>query len=234
VAYARARADFVAFLDDDEVPAPGWLEELLRVQIAFSADIVTGPVLSNFEAPVPRWLAEEPFFTRPRFRTGTRLGVARTGNVLIRSAVLRSDQPFDERFALSGGEDTLLFLQLANAGHVIVWADEAEVWESVPPSRTTVRWVMQRAFQSGNCWSLCEVEVRPSPITRGLRLAKGLTRVLQGVFLLPGVLVFGRGAGLKALRYLCIGAGNVTGALGVRLQRYPASNGRHHKGKVVG
>jgi glycosyltransferase involved in cell wall biosynthesis len=38
-----ARADFVAFLDDDEVATAPWLTELLRVQGRYAADVVTGP-----------------------------------------------------------------------------------------------------------------------------------------------------------------------------------------------
>jgi succinoglycan biosynthesis protein ExoM len=40
---ARDQADLVAYLDDDEVPEPRWLEELLVVQQAHAADVVAGP-----------------------------------------------------------------------------------------------------------------------------------------------------------------------------------------------
>ena len=234
VRHAREWADYIVFVDDDEVPTPGWLSQLVHAQRTFDADIVTGPVLSDFETPVPSWLPREPYFTRPRYPTGTRLGVARTGNVLIRAAVLPDERPFDDRFNLSGGEDTLLFLKLAEAGHTIVWADEAEVWESVPASRTTAGWILRRAFQVGNSWSRCELELRPSPFIRSMRLAKGLTRVLQGLLLLPSALVLGRRAGLKALLYMSTGAGNTTGALGVRFEHYRLPNGRAGKAGVVG
>ncbi|HEY7768427.1 glycosyltransferase, partial [Longimicrobium sp.] len=46
VAAAReAGAEMMAFIDDDEVPQPGWLDELLRVQAQHDADVVAGPVL---------------------------------------------------------------------------------------------------------------------------------------------------------------------------------------------
>jgi GT2 family glycosyltransferase len=48
-------ADFAAFLDDDEVPEPDWLAELLAAQAASGADAVVGPVVRAFEAPVPQW-----------------------------------------------------------------------------------------------------------------------------------------------------------------------------------
>src|SRR5262249_22718479 len=42
VAAALERAEFVAFIDDDEVPSPQWLDELLRVQAETGADAVAG------------------------------------------------------------------------------------------------------------------------------------------------------------------------------------------------
>jgi succinoglycan biosynthesis protein ExoM len=220
VEWAREAADFIAFVDDDEIPHPAWLDQLLTVQGHHDADIVTGPVLSVFEVPVPHWLAQEPAFGRPRFPTGSRVEVARTGNVLIRVAKLGDTFRFDPRFGLSGGGDTLLFLQLRQAGSSIVWADEAVVDEWVPARRATALWSLKRAFRAGNAWSLCEREVRPSQMVRLLRLAKGMVRVTQGVALLPTAIVLGRQGAVRALRYICLGAGNAAGAMSLRYQAY--------------
>ncbi len=45
IAAARG-ADFIVFVDDDEVVSPDWLEELLTVQQHTGASLVAGPVLS--------------------------------------------------------------------------------------------------------------------------------------------------------------------------------------------
>src|SRR6266540_6484865 len=54
--------DFVAFIDDDEVPEPRWLAELARVQRSSGAAIVTGPVLPMLPPTAPRWARDGRFF----------------------------------------------------------------------------------------------------------------------------------------------------------------------------
>ena len=48
----------------------------------------------------------------------------------------------------------------SEAGVSPMLMDEAEVWESVPASRTTAGWILRRAFQVGNSWSRCELGMR--------------------------------------------------------------------------
>ncbi|MCA1706726.1 MAG: glycosyltransferase, partial [Actinobacteria bacterium] len=55
-------ADFLAFLDDDELPERDWLEELMIVQSATGADIVVGPVRPRLPEPVPDWFRDGNFF----------------------------------------------------------------------------------------------------------------------------------------------------------------------------
>jgi glycosyltransferase involved in cell wall biosynthesis len=50
--------DFFALIDDDEVPEPDWLDQLLLAQSKTKADVVQGRVVPHFEEPVPRWIAE--------------------------------------------------------------------------------------------------------------------------------------------------------------------------------
>src|SRR5262245_34913187 len=129
------RDDFVAFLDDDELPEPGWLAALLRAQREHAADAVAGPCRPRFAEPPPDWVVAGGFFERPHFASGERLEVAFTHNVLVRSAALAGlGALFDERLALCGGEDVELFRRFVRQGHRIVWADDAVVYDVVPAS----------------------------------------------------------------------------------------------------
>jgi len=227
VAAAReAGAGMMAFIDDDEVPQPGWLDELLRVQARHQADVVAGPVLPVFEGEVPEWVKRGGFFEAPRLPTGAHKRDPGAGNVLIRMAVLRDmPEPFDPRFTLTGGEDTHLFLRLASAGAVMVWADEAVAHEWTPATRTRARWILQRVYRTANTWSACEREIHPSPRAAAMRVAKGLARIGIGVATLPAGLVKGRSGVVRSLWYIAFGAGNLTGLTRLRFQEYRTIHG---------
>ena len=215
LATATARADFTAFVDDDEFVDPLWLDELLAVAGSYGADVVFGPVLSCFESEVPTWVLQGRFFERPRRVTGTQMAHGYTGNCLLRSASLAAAGiSFADRFGLSGGEDTHFFLRLNHAGLDMRWADRAVAHEIVPPSRVNARWILRRAFRVGCTWSLSEQAVLPLPMTRAKRIAKGVTRCLQGA----AMLIVGPARGLHAVvrgaQVACTGAGNIAGAFG--------------------
>lgn len=218
--------DFVAFIDDDEVPDPRWLVELMRVQAQVEADVVTGPVLPVFEEPPPAWAVRGAFFERPRFTTGTRLTYARTSNVLISAALLASPPaPFDVRFGLNGGDDTHFFMRVRLAGAHIAWADEAVVSEVVPPTRVSVPWVTRRAYRRGNTLSLCLRDLRDTWPNRGRRAAAAGVHVLAGVGRLLTAIVGGRASAVAGVAQVAYGLGLATGLVGVRYDEYRTIHG---------
>lgn len=228
VTAARAGgADFIAFIDDDEVPEPHWLDELLRVQAEYRADVVSGPVLTVFEEEVPAWLRRGNFFETRRRATGTRVEDPGAGNALIRVEALDGmEEPFDPRYSLTGGEDTHLFLRLAGAGRTMVWADDAVAHEWTPATRARARWILQRVYRTSNTWSMCERELRPSPRVAAIRAAKGVARIGYGAALLPFALLRGRHQVVRSLWYMAFGAGNLTGLLGLRYDEYRTIHGK--------
>lgn len=227
VASARPGTELVAFIDDDMVPSPAWLDELLHAREAYGADVVLGPTLRRFEGEVPAWVRRGGFFGDRRMPTGTAVEHGGIGNSLIDARLLReSAAPFDERLALTGGEDTHFFLRAARAGKRLVWADEAVAYERVPASRATAGWILRRGYRVANTWSWCERELSLTPRVAALRVGKGLARIGMGLAMLPVGALLGRHVLVRGLYQVAFGAGNLAGLLGHHLREYRTTQGR--------
>jgi len=198
---AAAEFDILVFIDDDERPSSGWLAALVSTYREFRSAAVVGPVVSEYSVQPDQWIVDGRFFDRRRLATGTRVDLAATNNLLLDMNQVRSfGLEFDERFGLSGGSDTLFTRQLHAAGGVMIWCDEALVYDIVPEHRLTRRWVLQRAFRSGNTWMRTSLEMAPTPAARTLirteLAARGAARVLGGT----GRMVFGAVTGRRSQR----------------------------------
>ncbi|KXG78337.1 hypothetical protein AN618_04030 [Fervidicola ferrireducens] len=213
-------ADYVAFIDDDEWPHQYWLDELLEVQRTYNSEVVLGPVLPYYDPTTPSWVIKGRFFERPRYPTGTSIKYGRTGNALIKASVFEQIGLFDEKFALSGGEDTHFFMRLLQTGGKIIWADDAVVYEEVPKSRSNLHWILRRAYRVGNTLALCERELLKAPTTLTFRIAKALVRIAFGVVLLPPSFLVGFHSLVKSLVYILQGMGQLSGVVGIRYAEY--------------
>lgn len=224
VACAEEDVDFIAFIDDDEVPESSWLDELLHVQQLHNADVVAGPVLPYFNESVPLWVKRGNFFERSRRPTGYPIDVAATNNALVRSEVFRKmEKIFDERFIAPGGEDADFFMRVYRAGYSIIWANDALVYEWIPKSRANAKYLLQRAYRAGKLYTLCELELSDlSFAVRARRTARRTVkvsgRILLGLLLIPLSLVGERHVLVKALQYTCSGAGALVGIVGRRVE----------------
>ena len=148
---AAANTDLLVFIDDDEVPVEDWLANLLATYRQFSSVGVVGNVLRKYEVPPDPWILAGRYFDRDPIDTGTRVHAAGTGNLLLDlNQVRAADVWFDPVFGLSGGSDTLFTRQLVRGGGELIWCADAPVYELIPASRLTRKWVVTRAFRIGN------------------------------------------------------------------------------------
>jgi succinoglycan biosynthesis protein ExoM len=230
ISQARNRAvgeagevDFIAFIDDDEVPEPGWLDELLWAQQRFGADVVAGPVLPSFTADVPEWIREGKLFDRAPHASGEFLDFCSTNNSLVAHPVFDRVRAFDERFGLTGGEDTHFFLRIRRAGFKIAWSAEAIVHERISTGRANLKWILRRAYRGGNNWVLVESTLDERVSTRFVRVIKAFVRIVLGSCRASISLFLGKAALTRALRSICLGAGMLTGLADWEFQEYKSA-----------
>ncbi len=193
-AIAQAQGQFVAFIDDDEVPPEGWLLGLYTARQNFGCDGVLGPVIPYFDFPPPTWVTKGKFFDRPRHSTGYKLSWAecRTGNVLFRRSILPStEQPFRAHFD-TAGEDMDFFRRTIDNGCIFMWCAEAPVYELVPPSRCSRSFLLNRALLRGS-------NFRKHPADRIKNLAKSVAAVPVYALALPVLALFGHHLFLRYL-----------------------------------
>lgn len=226
VELARPGSDWIAFIDDDEEPGPGWLAELFRVQATYQADVVTGPVIPRFVGDVPRWAVKGGLFNRLRFATGTRRNRAFTNNVVFRAEIFDRVRPhFDERMVMTGGSDAHFSRRVDRAGYKIIWADQAEVFERFPASRATARWVYLRAYRIGTTTSFIARDLRPLPVAVGSMMAVAFYRFARGLVLAAAGAVLGRHWIVAGVRQIAYGAGMLVGLFGGRYEEYRSTHG---------
>ena len=167
---ALARGEFVAFIDDDEVPDPRWLAELHAAVSATGADGGFGPVEVRFDDDVPPWITRSTFFERAVLATGVTVPwwQARSGNALIRRSSLGTRaQPFDPRFGSTGGEDTDLFYRMIRQGARFIAVESARVVEQRSRHRSSGWWMLRRSFRQGG--TIVDVSLRNERAATRLR-----------------------------------------------------------------
>jgi succinoglycan biosynthesis protein ExoM len=145
-------AAFFAMIDDDEVPEPDWLEQLLLAQARTGADVVRGAVVPDFPHEAPGWIKGGGFFGWPKrgLADGAELASASSNNVLVRMTAVRAlGLRFDTSLTFTGGTDALFFRQMKLAGCRIVYAADARVREIVPPERATFGYLWRVHYKQG-------------------------------------------------------------------------------------
>jgi len=215
-------AQFIAFLDDDEVADSNWLASLVSGQSDFLADVIQGSVSSQLDDGGPAWVRRGRFFELQPMTKGVQLETAATNNVLIRNSALSDlNGPFDIRYGMTGGDDTHLFCCLRKNGGSIIAFPEAKVTETVPVTRQSVRWLWTRALRSGATYTQVQRDVIQEKFWRWRRLAAIASRAVRGMaFVLTGILTLRFDRVVKGIVHFAVAIGTMSGLLHIQINEY--------------
>lgn len=186
-------ADFVAFIDDDDLPRPNWLVTLLDRQAVTHADLVFGTWI--LDASMPQWARESGIFRSPvKFKGGSKPSryslphCASTCNVLAGRDILLqvgADGPiFCHAFRFSGGEDKDFFIRAERVGAKLASADGSVIQRNHESERYTLRGLLSRGFKNG-CSNIYMARAHGSWRRIAKLLAKSLLKLLMSLILLP-------------------------------------------------
>lgn len=221
-------ADFIAFVDDDQLVEPLWPSKLIHLAQEKDADAVAGRWQPYFEDGVPDWVRFSGFWDRPALATGEPAREFGTGNVLVRlSLMMTVPGPFDESRNLEGGTDALFFDEFHRRGNVTLWYDEPLVHERIPRSRATARWMLKRTYRVGLGNGHRFITGSPEPSEKLFFALEAASRAVKhSLLLLPSGLLGGRLGFVKRGCRLAEAAGRLGGLAGLRLREYAQTHGK--------
>lgn len=219
-------AQFVAMLDDDEWPSPQWLDELLRAQGWTGADVVEGSILFDLPPGAQSWGADFDGLRSMRRPSGPADMLEGAGNILVtRACLVGMAAPwFDPAFGLTGGEDRDFFERVKAAGGRFAWADEAVAYAAVPATRTSLKWMFERAYGIGNAEMRVFLKHQPRAAARCCEYLK-IALALLLTPLLFVILAAAPNRAADALRRLFRNAGKLSAVMGWRYNAYAVTHG---------
>jgi succinoglycan biosynthesis protein ExoM len=140
-------AEWIAFLDDDEIAEPGWLSALYLARD--TGDVVFGPVRALYADTAPDWLVRGDFLSKQPALRRHGVDTGPSANALVRRTSIGA-LIFDESLGRTGGEDTVFFAALHDRGVRLAFCENAVACEPAAAERSTLRALMLRNFASGH------------------------------------------------------------------------------------
>lgn len=217
-------ADWIAFIDDDEIAELDWLANLMTEEYADAA-IVAGRVEGILPNPSPFWMV--PRSEKQPIKEGTELKTARTGNCRFSTTLLKNGLRFDERLGLAGGEDGEFFTALHRSGAKIRYTDRAVTYETFHIERFTYYAQMYGVYCRASSelirlarrcgWFVAFSRQAPSAIAH--LLIGPLLLVISPIAALGGTIFFKRCA-LAGGRHSARAIGLLVGLAGILPQQY--------------
>ena len=221
--FANAEGDYLALIDDDELPKRDWLLRLYKAIREYDADGVLGPVLRQFDHRPPSWLEKSSLLTRRVNPSGMKVaqGASRTGNVFLkRSVVAGESTPF--RVELRAGEDQDFFDRKIREGYHFVWSSDAVVFEVNLVGRSRWQYIVRRTLLQG----ASDIHI-PSFGTR--LIAKSVAGAVVYAAVLPFTLLCGTHRFMEIAKKLTYHTGRLLMAAGINPVREAYATDAKHE-----
>lgn len=195
--YLSAHA-WVAFLDSDSVPLPGWLEAFLAAEPT-PQEVLLGAVLYYADTNPHPWVAYLRWRERLRSQGSPTFKNFLSGNAFLPAQAFLASQGMDPQIRRHGLGDTELGWRLQEAGYRFRYVPAARVWSDASLSLGAV---LLRAYEMGryNLRYLAQKHPAMVPhlfggkwlhqswrrvLLRGLFALTGTSRLLKGLPALP-------------------------------------------------
>ncbi len=204
----------IAFLDDDAVATPDWLERIQEVltESAHPPAVIGGRVLPRWEAPLPHWWPQQlrgllsiiEFEGRGEYRTAAlpRTLEPYSVNMVVNRAAVIAVGSFDAQLGRVGtrllsDEDVHLAWKLQDAGYSARYDSRVVVFHQIQAPRLRPEWLLDRLYWQGASTVLTRRLLRQAGQPR-LELAR---RLLVEVLCAPAALLPGSSTWLLAMRW---------------------------------
>jgi succinoglycan biosynthesis protein ExoM len=211
----EARAEWIAFLDDDEIADPLWLSRLVTAAKCGGWDAVLGPVQAIYRREASDWVRRADFHSSGAIWVRGVIQTGHTSNVLIRRSAI-GPLRFELAFGRTGGEDIDFFYRFYDRGGRIGFAPEAWVQDPVPQEREQFRWVAVRWFRFGQTHAERVLSQTRTPADRALAVLTTSAKV--GIYAAAALLALPfEVLRIKAAIRAVMHAGAVARLLGKRL-----------------
>jgi glucosyl-dolichyl phosphate glucuronosyltransferase len=146
-----ASGDYVAFIDDDAVASPNWLEEIEKA-ILDGADVLGGPLVPHFEAAPPGWWTEKDYGSFASVGNASFEGIW-GANMVFSKKVFDHVGLFNphlgrQKGKLMGREESEL-MEKAKSIYQVAFVHSAVVAHSVPAKRLNLKYILRWRYYDG-------------------------------------------------------------------------------------
>ena len=181
-ALRHVEGDLVVFSDDDAIPAPQWLAELVeQARQHPEYAVFGGRIVPRWPFPPPQWVLDwvplgVTYAVLDDQPTGPiSPGMVWGANMAVRAQIFANGVSFDEGIGPKGqhypmGSETSFNETLGKAGHQAWHCAGAVVEHIIRPQQLEQQWVLQRAYKFGRGQYLKERVEWPAdmPLWRGI------------------------------------------------------------------